>query len=359
MQLSYPCQRFVKFFVDTEIAVSIGLEWSPTGVPMSSVSIDQTVLSYNRDLCFAGAHCELRTNSCELAYVLELLSIQVSGSSSSRFSMRVVVNDLSVEAAGQPHFRGLHHVVTASFGTSNLFVFDVLRRTLSATISGVVARDSQFWKEKLIPITLGVLGAAIGLVPMHCACLELDNEGLLIAGVSGAGKSTLSVALSQGGFNYVSDDWTYMSQRDGRLVAHGTSAPVKLLPDAVNHFQALQKHSLQTSMNGELAYEVDIVEAFGAQVERGCEPRWLIFLERTPYPGGEFTSMSATAARSYLNSSVERLPPQLSKAAEMREHIIEKVSQLPSWRFRYGGTPQFATEQLREFVLHRRQAVYA
>jgi hypothetical protein len=339
--------------------VFVALESSPTGVPMSSVSIDQTVLSYSRELCFAGAHCKLRTNSHELANVLELLSIQTNGSSSSRFDIRVVVDELSGETAEKPHFRGLHHVVTASFGSSNVFVFDILRRTISATISGVVARNSQFWKEKLIPIALGVLGAAMGLVPMHCACLESENDGLLIAGVSGAGKSTLSVALAQGGFNYVSDDWTYMSQCDGRLVAYGTSAPVKLLPDAVDHFKVLQSRSLQTSMNGELAYEVDIVETFGAQAERGCEPRWLIFLERTPYPGGEFTSMSSTTARNYLHSSVERLPVQLSEAAEMRGMIIERVSQLPSWRFRYGGTPQFATEQLREFVAHRRQEVYA
>jgi hypothetical protein len=325
---------------------------------MSSVSIDQTVLSYSRELCFAGAHCKLHTNSSELANMLEFLSIQVSGSSSNRFEIRVVVDDLLVEAAKQPHFRGLHHVVTASFGSSNVFVFDILRRTISASISGVVARDFQFWKERLIPITLGVLGAAMGLVPMHCACLESENDGLLIAGASGAGKSTLSVALSRGGFNYVSDDWTYMSERDGRLVAHGTSAPVKLLPDAVNHFQTLQSHSLQTSMNGELAYEVDIVEAFGAQMKRGCEPRWLIFLERMSSPGGEFISMSGTAARSYLNSSVERLPVQLSEAAKMREQIIAKVSKLPCWRFRYGGIPQFAAELLREFVAHRRQDVF-
>ena len=29
---------------------------------------------------------------------------------------------------------------------------------------------------------------------------------------------------------------TYLSRRDG-IVAHGTSAPVKLLPDAVNTFE--------------------------------------------------------------------------------------------------------------------------
>src|SRR5260370_19696092 len=220
---------------------------------MLLISIEQTALPHSRELCFAGAGCNLRTNSSELASVLEILSISAGASRLSRFSMRVVVDESSNEAAGEPHFRGLHHVVTASFGGSHLFGYDILRRTLSASVSGVVTRDDRFWKEKLIPITLGVLGAAMGLVPVHCACLESDGDGLLIAGASGAGKSTLSVALSEAGFNYVSDDWTYISQHRDGIVAHGTSAPVKLLPDAVRHFQSLQGHSLQTSMNGELA----------------------------------------------------------------------------------------------------------
>jgi hypothetical protein len=326
---------------------------------MLLISIDKTALPHARELCFAGAACDLHTNSSELASVLDLLSISAGALCLSRFSMRVVVDESSDEAAGEPHFRGLHHVVTASFGSSNLFVFDILRRTLSASVSGMVARDDRFWKEKLIPITLGVLGAAMGLVPVHCACLESDGDGLLIAGASGAGKSTLSVALSGAGFNYVSDDWTYISQHHDGIVAHGTSAPVKLLPDAVKHFQSLQRHRLQTSMNGELAYEVDIAEAFGVQVERECEPKWLIFLERMQRAGGEFMPMSSIEARSYLNFSVERLPVQLGEAAAMRERTIERIAALPCWRFRYGGTPQFAALQLREFVANRRQEVYA
>jgi hypothetical protein len=327
---------------------------------MQFVSIDQTVLPHSRELCFAGVACELQTNSPELARVLEFLSIPANLLQLSRFSMRAAVDESSDEAAGEPHFRGLHHVVIASFGRSNVFVFDILRRTLNASISGVVARDVRFWKEKLIPITLGVLGASMGLVPVHCACLESEGDGLLIAGVSGAGKSTLSVALAEGGFKYVSDDWTYISQRhDGEIVAHGTSAPVKLLPDAIKHFQSLQGYSPRTSMNGELAYEVDIVDAFDAQVERECEPRWLIFLERVQRAGFEFVPMSSAGARHYINSCVERLPEQLSEATEMREKTIEGVSLLPCWRFRYGGTPQFAAKQLWEFVVDRRQEVCA
>jgi hypothetical protein len=327
-------------------------------VSISFVSIDQTILSHSRELCFAGAGCDLHTNSPELANVLELLSISAGASCMGRFSMRVCVDPLSTEAAGEPHFRGLHHAVTASFGNSNMFVFDVLRRTLSATVSGEVARDIRFWKEKLVPITLGVLGAAMGLVPVHCACLESKGDGLLIAGVSGAGKSTLSVALSECGFNYVSDDWTYISQQQTGMVAHGTWAPVKLLPDAVKHFQRLQRHSLQTSMNGELAYEVDIAETFGAQVERECEPRWLVFLERRQEAGVKFMPLSSEDAKSYVNSSVEKLPVQLYEAAAMRERTIENVSMLPCWRFQYGGSPQFAANELRKFVVNHRQEIY-
>jgi hypothetical protein len=110
-------------------------------------------------------------------------------------------------------------------------------------------------------------------------------------------------------------------------------------------------------MNGELAYEVDIAEAFGAQVERECQPRWLVFLERMQEAGADFTPMSSAEARRYLNSSVERLPRQLSEAVARREQTIESVSALPCWRFRYGGTPQFAANELREFVVTRRQEV--
>jgi energy-coupling factor transporter ATP-binding protein EcfA2 len=193
---------------------------------------------------------------------------------------------------------------------------------------------------------------------MHCACVESDGEGLLIAGMSGAGKSTLSVALSQGGFNYISDDWTYISQTNNQIVAHGTSASVKLLPDAVRHFQALTGYNVHVSMNGELAYEVDIVEAFGARVEHACEPRWLFLLERMQEMGSEFLRLPSVETKRYLDSSVERLPKQLIEAAEKRDRTIDRISRLPCWRFRYGGTPQYACKELLGFIAKCRQKVY-
>jgi hypothetical protein len=328
------------------------------GVLMLSISIDQVALLYSRSLSFAGAGCDLSTNSVELVCVLENLSAPNNSVGENQFTMRIAVDETSPEVAAHPHFRGLHHVVTASFGRSNIFVFDVLRRTLSATVSGAVARDHRFWKEKLIPITLGVLGAAMGVVPVHCACLEFDGSGLLIAGVSGAGKSTLSVALSKIGLNYVSDDWTYVSKKNEKILAYGTSAPVKLLPDAATHFHELDQYRPHISMNGELAYEVGMSEAFGATIEHGCEPRWLVFLQRMQSLGSSFAKLSSVEAKNYLVSNVERLPSQLVEADEKRRHIIDRIAGLPCWSFQYGGTPQFASERLREFVVTRNEELY-
>jgi hypothetical protein len=48
----------------------------------------------------------------------------------------------------------------------------------------------------------------------------------------------------------------------------------------------------------------------------------------------------------------------LYEAVAMRQQTIERVASLPSWRFRYGGTPQFAAKEVREFVVHRRRELY-
>jgi hypothetical protein len=112
-------------------------------------------------------------------------------------------------------------------------------------------------------------------------------------------------------------------------------------------------------MNGELAYELDIAEAFGVRVEKACEPRWLIFLERIRHSGVEFAPVGSSKARSYLDSSVERLPTELYEAAAMRDLTLKMVSRLPCWLLRYGGTPQVAAEYLGEFVANQKREIFA
>jgi hypothetical protein len=271
--------------------------------------------------------------------------------------MRVVVRQVRDSHSARPHFRGQRHIVVATFGRANVFIFDLFRREISATVSAKTARSPKFWDETLFPIAIGVLGPAVGILPLHAACLVVGGGGLLVAGASGVGKSTLAVALARAGLNYVSDDWTYIGHDQRGLLAHGVGAPAKLLPDAIQHFPDVSRFQLSVALNGELAFLLPAAEVFAANYARTCMPRWFVFLERTSEAGCEITPIPAEQIQHYVDSSVEPLPKELCGAALNREKIISEVACLPSWRLRYSGTPQFAAQELSRFILEHVGAV--
>jgi hypothetical protein len=252
----------------------------------------------------------------------------------------------------------MHHVMVASFGAANVFIFDLRRRIVTAKVSQAVAADPEFWQRALLPIAAGALGSAIGLLPLHSACLAREGDGMLIAGNSGAGKSTLAVALAQRNFDYISDDWTYCTAEDGMLTAHGTAARVKLLPDAARHFALLDGHKVHKSMNGELAFEVRADEVFGVRLRKRCTPRMLVFYERmseTSEPFSRFTRLDSVAAHQYMERNLEPLPPQLPEALATRSVLMDAVASLPCWRFECSGTPGFIAQELETFFEQRQK----
>jgi hypothetical protein len=314
--------------------------------------INGPTLSLHAELLIAGAHCALATNSEEVLASTSRWQCSGRARSGRTFDMNILL-DRSLprdrEVTTQTHFRGLHHLVIATIGTHEIFTFDLLRRRVVGAVSSTSASDAQFWNSQWLPITLGVMGTTVGVIPLHSACLERDGQGLLLAGSSGAGKSTLSVALARCGFSLISDDWTYISQDDGILIARGLSAPVKLLPDAIQHFPELQGRTPKRWFNGELALEVDPQEICRTRIKPESRPRWLMFLERTSMPGCDFAPCSAVDARAFFENSAERLPEQLPEASATRSAMIQAVANCECWRVRSGESPQATAEAVSRF----------
>jgi hypothetical protein len=317
-------------------------------------TLGSDVLPLHAELLLARVRCILATNSEEvLSCVSHWLSADPSPYSLGQPIHMEILMDSSISRhrSAKPHFRGLRHMVFATFGAQEVFAFDLLRRSVVGAVSRATARDSSFWNTQLLPIMVGVMGTTVGVVPLHSACLDRDGKGLLIAGMSGAGKSTLSVALAQREFSLVSDDWTYVS-KDGNsddLIASGLSVPVKLLPDAVRHFAELKAFTPKVSLNGELAFEVDPTKVFHSDVKRNSSPHWLIFLERDDRPGCDFIPHSPADAREFYERSAERLPQELPEAAAKRSEIIRSVTSRECFRVRSGESPQKTAEEIDRF----------
>ena len=220
-------------------------------------TFNRQTLPFETDFQIAGTRCFLSTNSHEVLQAAARLRKLEKQTSVPSFEMEVIV-DSALDRAPErlAYFRGLKHIVFAIVPPRCFLAYDLLRRRVHAVLSITAAQDHSFWDTLLLPITIGVLGTTVGVAPIHSACLERNGRGFLVAGVSGAGKSTLTAALAQLGFGLVSDDWTYISERQCGLVAYGLSSPVKLLPDAVRFFPELRAFAPRTTLNGELAYEL-------------------------------------------------------------------------------------------------------
>jgi hypothetical protein len=268
--------------------------------------------------------------------------------SGQRFVLEVFVDDQIKTSSAPPAFRGMNHIVFASLG-NDFFCLDLLRKQISGVVGAETAADANFWNRVLLPIAIGVMGCVIGVIPMHCACLEWRGEGVLVAGVSGAGKSTLSAAMAQYGFSFLSDDWTYISNGADGLCAHGLDVPLKLLPDAERFFSSLDNRRLTTSMNGELAFEIDPCD-FAARKQLTTKPKHLLLLERCSQGPAHFEPIPSEVVCDFFERSSERLPGILDNAKEFRSRTIEQVATLSCWRFSYSGSPDHAAKSIRHFL---------
>ena len=317
----------------------------------ANFALNAQALPFRTDCLVAGTTCSVATNSLEILRAASRWRLRSRSTLLPAFAMEILVDSALDNAPRRPaHFRGVRHLVFVTLPNSNLVVYDLLRRRVHAVLSQAAARDISFWNKLLLPITIGVLGTAVGIVPLHCACLERNGAGFLLAGASGAGKSTLSAALADLGFAFISDDWTYVSRKDSTLVGHGLCSPIKLLPDAVRFFPYLREAVPGPTLNGELAYEVDPMRSAQITVKTFSYPQRLFFLERTPDPGCKFIDCPPGYAKNYFEQNAERLPEELPEARQFRTSVIQSLSMYPAWILRTGYGPQKTAEAMDRFL---------
>lgn len=315
------------------------------------MTFNRQTLPFRTDFVIAGTCCVLATNSFEVLQSAAAWQQETQRHGAALFEMEVLVDsalDNRVDQAA--FFRGHGHLVFALLPPRGFVTYDLLRRRVHAALSAAAARDRFFWNNLLLPITMGVLGTTVGVVPLHCACLDHNGSGLLVAGVSGAGKSTLSAAMAERGFSFVSDDWTYISKDNSHLIAHGLYSPVKLLPDAVRFFPHLKHFDPRITLNGELAYQIDPSHTAGFTVKRSSYPRRILFLERTSKAGCDFVPCRPDYVRSFFERNAERLPDELVEAKAFRTNIIQMLASCPAWLLRTGETPQETAGAIGDFL---------
>ena len=305
-----------------------------------------------------GAACCFSTNSAEIMQAVRRTFLPAHAAMDGdgfRVDIFVTANDSPAPLWKQPYFRGLEHMVVASFGPHDFLFFNQLTKHVRGRISPAMANDSELWQNTILPLMVGTMGPVCGVTPLHCACLVKGGEGTLLAGRSGTGKSTLTYALSRMGFEFLSDDWTYFSRQQGEVSAWGLPIPAKLLPDTTRFFPELRGHQPIDWLNGESAISADPVALGGTQRSLRCTPRRIFILERRSGPKAEFVPLAWEKALQWFESGVQQLPASLSRFRADQLRTIQQLAERECWILRFSGSPQEVAQALAEFCENPRE----
>lgn len=286
----------------------------------------------------AGIVCKLATNAASILAAARQTFLPIAvRPADADIDLRFWV-DASLTSGPpwpKPYFRGLDHLVYAGFDGENSLLMDLRGRRAIGRFSPAMAEDYQYWDTVIFPSLMSVLGVASGVVGLHCGCVVRDGNGILLCGGSGSGKSTLAFAMAQGGFSFLSDDWTYFHRRNGQLRAWGLTKRLKLLTEATQFFPELNTFRPVTAVNGERAYELD-VDSVGLTRARHCEPRWVVFLERNPDARIGLLRVSSPEATRRLAEDVLPEPPGMP-GPDLS--VIESLAARSCRRLRFSGPP--------------------
>jgi len=127
-----------------------------------------------------------------------------------------------------------------AFRAGGFAVVDRNRLRLTGTVDpGVVLSSVMRFEEYMHP--LHELFRQLDLYPLHAACVERSDRGLLLLGPSGRGKSTLAADLVGRGFGFLSDDRCFLRETERKsFEALAFYEPFKLYARNVAHLESLR-----------------------------------------------------------------------------------------------------------------------
>jgi hypothetical protein len=287
----------------------------------------------------AGAFGSISTNSESiLAAARECFCPVDTPSFEPRLRLRFFVDPKGVtqQPWPKPFFRGLDHLIFAGFDSQSSILIDLRNWRAIGRFSPALAADRERWKAVIFPALISIMGATMGITELHCGCVSRQGRGLLLVGRSGSGKSTLALALALAGFNYLTDDRTYISSWEGRITAWGLPTSLKLRPDAVEWFREFGDLDRALTKNGEQDLRVDPKCELGIERHQRCEPKGIFFLHRQQYSAFDLSPMPRAEAATQLEDGLIAETPDV---IERQQGMIANLLDTPCWRLAYGGSP--------------------
>lgn len=244
-----------------------------------------------------------------------------------------------------PVCRMRDHIITNIADSQNWAITDLSRLVSTIWVTGETAEHRDYFRYFFLDsAAMGCISSAHATA-IHAGCVALDNDAVLLCGESGAGKTTLSYACAQAGWNYVTDDGSYLVHgEDGRLIA-GNCHQVRFRPSAEALFPHIRGHNvMQRAGVGKPSIELQIDASSSIQASPTAKARYMVFLARNSEKE-ELADFPRAVARMYLWQTVQCVPYQTARHLAAIDALLE----VQTFELRYKSL-EWAEERLRQLV---------
>jgi hypothetical protein len=234
-----------------------------------------------------------------------------------------------VECPAAPTVRAQGNLLARVADPENFSVTDRMKSFAFAWLTRAAVENRSYLRWHFIEgITWDLLD--LYLTPVHGACVQWNNRGVLLCGDSGVGKSSLAFACALKGWTYMSDDSSRLVRANHDRLVVGNPYQIRFRASATDLFPELKDQRLITRATGELAIELPTARVPRIRTTTKCPVDYVVFLNRRSSGQADYSRFPKDVALQWFEQSITCWEPETVEAhkASLRRLLTAEILEL-------------------------------
>jgi hypothetical protein len=294
-----------------------------------------------------GFPLEIRSNSAEVLHQSELKW----GMFVKRFDVEPIVAEIIVvdsdetECPPVPEYRFFSNMMVMTAGADNFCVAEFPQGMTRMVVTSAALRHPNYFRQIFLDCA-GVCQMSTRYVTgIHSGCVALNNRGVLLCGDSGAGKTSLSWACARAGWEFLTDDTSYMVHGEKGRVVMGNRHLVRFRPAAMELFPEAAGGEIAPRIFGRPSIELSTDPMEHIRTRDCVHVDFIVFLNRRIPGAAELVPYRKDVACCYMRQFLFGTP----EIKSANYGAIDQLLSAPVYEMRYENL-QWGVDRLRQLV---------